>query len=44
MSAAIEVRGLHYRAGKTFEIRDLDLTVPTLQSMMRAISSCGNSR
>ena len=28
MSAAIEVRGLGYRAGKTFEIRDLDLTVP----------------
>lgn len=28
MSAAIEIRGLGYRAGKTFEIRDLDLTVP----------------
>ncbi|MDQ8155290.1 MAG: ABC transporter ATP-binding protein [Gemmatimonadota bacterium] len=29
MSAAVEVRGLGYKAGKTFEIRDLDLTIPT---------------
>lgn len=29
MSNAIEVRGLSYQAGRTFEIRDLDLSVPT---------------
>lgn len=29
MSHAIEIRDLHYRAGKTFEIRDLQLRVPT---------------
>src|SRR6185503_18987532 len=29
MSNAIEIRDLHYRAGKTFEIRDLALNVPT---------------
>lgn len=29
MSNAIEVRNLHYRAGKTFELRDLNLTVPS---------------
>ena len=29
MSKAIEVRGLTYRAGKSFAIRDLDLNVPT---------------
>jgi ABC-2 type transport system ATP-binding protein len=29
MSNAIEVRKLSYRAGRTFEIRDLDLSVPT---------------
>jgi len=29
MPNAIEVRGLHYRAGRTFEIRDLDLKVPS---------------
>ena len=29
MSHAIEIRDLHYRAGKTFEIRDLALNVPT---------------
>ncbi|HEV8264680.1 MAG TPA: ABC transporter ATP-binding protein [Gemmatimonadales bacterium] len=29
MSHAIEVRELHYRAGKTFEIRDFALSVPT---------------
>jgi ABC-2 type transport system ATP-binding protein len=28
MSNAIEIRGLHYRAGKSFEIPNLDLTVP----------------
>lgn len=28
MSNAIETRGLFYRAGKSFEIRDLDLNVP----------------
>jgi ABC-2 type transport system ATP-binding protein len=28
MANAIEVRGLHYRAGKTFEIKDLELSVP----------------
>ena len=28
MSNAIEIRDLHYRAGKTFEIRDLALNVP----------------
>lgn len=29
MSHAIEIRRLHYRAGKSFEIPSLDLTVPT---------------
>lgn len=29
MSHAIDIRDLHYRAGKTFEIRDLALRVPT---------------
>jgi len=29
MSHAVEIRDLHYRAGKTFEIRDLALNVPT---------------
>jgi len=29
MSNAVEIRDLHYRAGKTFEIRDLALNVPT---------------
>jgi len=29
MTNAIEIRGVSYRAGKTFEIRDLDLSVPT---------------
>ncbi|OLE61080.1 MAG: hypothetical protein AUG10_02630 [Gemmatimonadetes bacterium 13_1_20CM_2_70_10] len=29
MSSAIEIRDLHYRAGKAFEIRDLALNVPT---------------
>ena len=29
MSTAIEIRDLHYRAGKSFELRDLSLTVPT---------------
>jgi ABC-2 type transport system ATP-binding protein len=29
MSNAIEMRGLAYQAGKTFEIRDLDLNVPS---------------
>ena len=29
MSHAIEIRGLHYRAGKSFEIPNLDLNVPT---------------
>ena len=29
MSNAIETRGLHYRAGKSFELRDLELNVPT---------------
>jgi ABC-2 type transport system ATP-binding protein len=29
MSHAIEMRDLHYRAGKSFEIRDLALNVPT---------------
>ena len=29
MSNAIEIRSLAYQAGKTFEIRDLDLNVPT---------------
>lgn len=29
MSNAIETRNLHYRAGKTFEIRDLSLNVPS---------------
>lgn len=29
MSNAIEIRNLSYRAGKNFEIRDLDLSVPT---------------
>lgn len=29
MSNAIEIRNLSYQAGKTFEIRDLDLTVPS---------------
>ena len=29
MSHAIEIRDLHYRAGKSFEIRDLALSVPT---------------
>lgn len=29
MSNAIEIAGLHYRVGKAFEIRDLDLHVPT---------------
>lgn len=29
MSHAIEMRDVHYRASKMFEIRDLDLTVPT---------------
>ena len=28
MSHAIEIRHLHYRAGKSFEIPSLDLTVP----------------
>ena len=28
MTNAVEIRGLLYRAGRTFEIRDLDLTVP----------------
>jgi ABC-2 type transport system ATP-binding protein len=28
MSSAIETRGVRYRAGKSFEIRDLSLTVP----------------
>ncbi|HEY6224760.1 MAG TPA: ABC transporter ATP-binding protein [Gemmatimonadales bacterium] len=28
MSNAVEIRGLHYRAGKSFAIRNLDLTVP----------------
>ena len=28
MSNAVEIRDLHYRAGKTFEIRDLALNVP----------------
>lgn len=28
MTNAVEIRGLHYRAGKSFEIRNLDLTVP----------------
>jgi len=29
MSHAIDIRDLQYRAGKTFEIRDLALRVPT---------------
>ena len=29
MSNAIEVRGLKYRAGRTFELQDVSLTVPT---------------
>lgn len=29
MSHAVDIRDLHYRAGKTFEIRDLTLRVPT---------------
>ena len=29
MSHAIEIRRLQYRAGKSFEIPSLDLTVPT---------------
>jgi ABC-2 type transport system ATP-binding protein len=29
MSLAIDIRGLHYRAGKSFEIPQLDLRVPT---------------
>src|SRR5881394_4483151 len=29
MSHAVEIRDLHYRAGKTFEIRDLAVNVPT---------------
>lgn len=29
MSHAVEIRDLHYRAGKTFEIRDFALRVPT---------------
>src|SRR5712691_5481788 len=29
MSNAVEIRDLHYRAGKSFEIRDLALNVPT---------------
>ena len=29
MSNAVEIRDLHYRAGKTFEIRDLALNVPS---------------
>jgi ABC-2 type transport system ATP-binding protein len=29
MSHAIDIQGLHYRAGKSFEIRDLALRVPT---------------
>src|SRR3989442_1499550 len=29
MSHAIEIRDLHYRAGKAFEIRDLAVNVPT---------------
>jgi ABC-2 type transport system ATP-binding protein len=29
MSHAIETRGVHYRAGKSFEIRDLSFNVPT---------------
>ena len=29
MNQAIEIHGLHYRAGKSFEIKDLDLHVPT---------------
>lgn len=28
MTNAVEIRGLHYRAGKNFEIGNLDLTVP----------------
>src|SRR5439155_1571016 len=28
MSNAIEIHQLHYRAGRTFEIKDLDLSVP----------------
>src|SRR5437667_171335 len=29
MSNAIEIHQLHYRAGRTFEIKDLDLSVPS---------------